>query len=198
MEKPCTLNPMDKKPWICHWEETISFYKVNTLILISEIGRDKEKIIITRRHYHCEELWKIVSIDDFLCYENCVSFLIETVLMVARARAKAWLRQMGVTKRVPGRSFVFSSHEVSLCQGISNRKVLRASPTNSWWRAKLACLSELSSLTAQAWGVLLANLLLFFLFRPRLVGGVLFYVQGVLFAWRTKWSLFAKPFHVWV
>jgi hypothetical protein len=50
-----TLDSMHKKPRICHWEETTNFYGINATLLISEIGREKEKIIIIRRHYHFEE-----------------------------------------------------------------------------------------------------------------------------------------------
>jgi hypothetical protein len=30
------------------------------------------------------------------------------------------------------------------------------------------------------------------------LGSALICTQGILLAWSTKWSLFAKPFHVWV
>jgi hypothetical protein len=36
-------------------EETTSFYEINALLLIGEIRGEKEKIINTRRHYHCGE-----------------------------------------------------------------------------------------------------------------------------------------------
>jgi hypothetical protein len=64
-----TLDPMHKKRWNCHCETT-SFYVINEMLSICQIGENNEKIIITRRHYHRE---KRVSIDDFLCYENRVT-----------------------------------------------------------------------------------------------------------------------------
>jgi hypothetical protein len=35
--------------------KTTSFCGVNAILLIGEIGREKEKTIITQRHYHCRE-----------------------------------------------------------------------------------------------------------------------------------------------
>jgi hypothetical protein len=45
---------MHKKPWIHHWEEIISFYEVNAMLTIDEIGREKDKVI---RGF----LWYIIS-----------------------------------------------------------------------------------------------------------------------------------------
>jgi hypothetical protein len=42
-----TLDPMHKKPSICHWEETTSFYEINATLPIDQFGRGKEKTIIT-------------------------------------------------------------------------------------------------------------------------------------------------------
>jgi hypothetical protein len=42
METMSTIDPMHKKPYICHWEETTNFYGVNTTIPIGEIGRERE------------------------------------------------------------------------------------------------------------------------------------------------------------
>jgi hypothetical protein len=56
MEKPCLLLTHCKKQ---NHEfaigKTTSFYGVNAMLLIGEIGREKEKTIITRRNYHCEQ-----------------------------------------------------------------------------------------------------------------------------------------------
>jgi hypothetical protein len=35
-------------------EETTTFYEVNAMLTIGEIGKEKKKTTITRRHYHCE------------------------------------------------------------------------------------------------------------------------------------------------
>jgi hypothetical protein len=66
-----TLDPMHKKPWICYWEETTSFYEINATLAVGQIGREREN------NYYLKilPLWSIVSIDDFLCYENRISFL---------------------------------------------------------------------------------------------------------------------------
>jgi hypothetical protein len=52
MEKPCLLLTNAQETMNLPLEETTSFYRVNATLLIDEIEGEKEKIIITRRHYH--------------------------------------------------------------------------------------------------------------------------------------------------
>jgi hypothetical protein len=55
MEKPCLLLTNAQQTMNLPLEETTSFYRVNATLLIDEIEGEKEKIIITRRHYHYGE-----------------------------------------------------------------------------------------------------------------------------------------------
>jgi hypothetical protein len=50
-----TVDPMQKKIINLPLGKTTCFYGVNATLLIGEIGREKEKTIITRRNYHCEQ-----------------------------------------------------------------------------------------------------------------------------------------------
>jgi hypothetical protein len=63
------LDLMHNKPWIYHWEETTSFHKTNATLPISEIEREVENDYYSKTL----PLWRIVSLDNLLCYGNRVS-----------------------------------------------------------------------------------------------------------------------------
>jgi hypothetical protein len=51
-----TLDLMHKKPSIRHWEETTSFYGINTTLLVGQIGIEKEETVSLCRCFLM--LWK--------------------------------------------------------------------------------------------------------------------------------------------